>query len=254
MVETDKKRVLATAISPYLDGLREEELIAMDSQAMVSLVNLVLHKGSERIVRKTKEQHLEDLVNSVARMNNLGMNPNFYKNVDPILLGLISCQTQTIAEIDELFQFYKATRHGGRLRDGKSIIDDFEDFSEEDFKNEMEFQLVNSPLRTWPSDETELREGKNWFTDALSSARQMVQGPDGRCGYRRGTFCTAQLSGAFSACGSAMSVPVAGIACFRKFSRLLKGCQECILVVCEAALPSEIDGNCQDLYDWVNED
>merc|ERR1719508_101155 len=82
MVETDKKRVLATTISPYLDGLREEELIAMDSQAMVSLVNLVLHKGSERIVRKTKEQHLEDLVNSVARASNLDMKPKFYKNVD----------------------------------------------------------------------------------------------------------------------------------------------------------------------------
>jgi len=238
MLETDKKRVLATAISPYLEGLREEELIGMDSEAMVSLVNLVLHKGSERIVRKTKEQHLEDLVNSVARMNNLGMNPNFYNNVDPILLGLISCQSQTIAEIDELFQFYKASRHGGSLRDGKSVL---EDFSDEDFENEMEFQLVNSALRT--------REGKNWF----SRMRDRVIGEDGRCGYRRGTYCTGVLATAFSTCGATLSVPAAGFGCFKAFTRILKQCQACVKRACKKATPSKYEYNCDRLYNKIKD-
>merc|ERR1712119_174406 len=54
MEETDKKKELAVAIKPFLEGVREEELVAMDSQALVSLVNLVLHEGSDKAVKKTR--------------------------------------------------------------------------------------------------------------------------------------------------------------------------------------------------------
>jgi len=265
MLETDKKRVLATAISPYLEGLREEELIGMDSEAMVSLVNLVLHKGSERIVRKTKEQHLEDLVNSVARMNNLGMNPNFYNNVDPILLGLISCQSQTIAEIDELFQFYKAARHGGNERDGKGFFDDVEDF-----EDEMEYQLVRK-TKTWSSDETELREGKGWRDrfrsaaeetyDAYDEARQFVTGEDCRCGYRRGTYCFTQLATVFTACAALVSpdpsdtwggFALQGKKCFEGHYNILNRCQECTRDACKAAFkPVDKEHHCGEVYEYI---
>merc|ERR1712112_491016 len=104
MEEKDKKKELAAAISPFLEGVREEELVAMDSQALVSLVNLVLHEGSGNAAKKTRKLHLEDLVKSVARASNLDMKPKFYKNVDPILLALLNCQSKTIAEIHELVE------------------------------------------------------------------------------------------------------------------------------------------------------
>merc|ERR1719186_823898 len=118
MEEKDKKKELAAAISPFLDGLREEELVAMDSQALVSLVNLVLHEGSSTAVKKTRKQHLEDLVKSVARASNLDMKPKFYKNVDPILLSLLNCQSKTIAEIHGLVE----PMAGRSISDGTSEI------------------------------------------------------------------------------------------------------------------------------------
>jgi len=114
MEEKDKKKELAAAISPFLEGVREEELVAMDSQAMVSLVNLVLHEGSGKAVKKTRKLHLEDLVKSVARASNLDMKPKFYKNVDPILLALLNCQSKTIAEIHELVEPMAGADRAGR--------------------------------------------------------------------------------------------------------------------------------------------
>jgi len=118
MEEKDKKKELAAAISPFLDGLREEELVAMDSQALVSLVNLVLHEGSSTAVKKTRKLHLEDLVKSVARASYLNMKPKFYKNVDPILLALLNCQSKTIVEIHELVE-----PMAGADRTGRGIFD-----------------------------------------------------------------------------------------------------------------------------------
>jgi len=120
MEEKDKKKELAAAISPFLDGLREEELVAMDSQALVSLVNLVLHEGSSTAIKKTRKLHLEDLVKSVARASNLNMKPKFYKNVDPILLALLNCQSKTIAEIHDLVE-----PMAGADRTGRGIFDFF---------------------------------------------------------------------------------------------------------------------------------
>merc|ERR1712112_144808 len=114
MEEKDKKKELAAAISPFLEGVREEELVAMDSQALVSLVNLVLHEGSGNAVKKTRKLHLEDLVKSVARASNLDMKPKFYKNVDPILLALLNCQSKTIAEIHELVEPMAGADRAGR--------------------------------------------------------------------------------------------------------------------------------------------
>merc|ERR1712112_734324 len=86
----------------------------MDSQALVSLVNLVLHEGSGNAVKKTRKLHLEDLVKSVARASNLDMKPKFYKNVDPILLALLNCQSKTIAEIHELVEPMAGADRAGR--------------------------------------------------------------------------------------------------------------------------------------------
>merc|ERR1712112_665010 len=118
MEEKDKKKELAAAISPFLEGVREAELVAMDSQAMVSLVNLVLHEGSSKAVKKTRKLHLEDLVKSVARASNLNMKPKFYKNADPILLALLNCQSKTIVEIHELVE-----PMAGGDRTGRGIFD-----------------------------------------------------------------------------------------------------------------------------------
>jgi len=102
MDEIDKKRELAAAIAPYIDGSREDELVALGSESLVSLVNLVLHAGSDKVVKKTKQQHHEELINSVTSAGNRGLKLEFYKNVDPILLGIINCQSITIAQIHEL--------------------------------------------------------------------------------------------------------------------------------------------------------
>merc|ERR1712114_30088 len=118
MEETDKKKELAAAILPFLEGVREAELVAMDSQALVSLVNLVLHEGSGKAVKKTRKLHLEDLVKSVARASNLNMKPKFYKNVDPILLALLNCQSKTIVEIHDLVE-----PMAGGDRTGRGIFD-----------------------------------------------------------------------------------------------------------------------------------
>merc|ERR1719186_152387 len=114
MEEKDKKKELAAAISPFLEGVREAELVAMDSQAMVSLVNLVLHEGSGKAVKKTRKLHLEDLVKSVARASNLNMKHKFYKNADPILLALLNCQSKTIADIHELIEPMAGADRAGR--------------------------------------------------------------------------------------------------------------------------------------------
>merc|ERR1712114_77148 len=118
MEEKDKKKELAAAISPFLEGVREAELVAMDSQALVSLVNLVLHEGSGNAVKKTRKLHLEDLVKSVARASNLDMKPKFYKNVDPILLALLNCKSKTIVEIHDLVE-----PMAGGDRTGRGIFD-----------------------------------------------------------------------------------------------------------------------------------
>merc|ERR550519_1687681 len=90
----------------------------MDSQVMVSLVNLVLHEGSSTAVKKTRKLHLEDLVKSVARASNLEMKPKFYKNVDPIVLALLNCKSKTIVEIHELVE-----PMAGADRTGRGIFD-----------------------------------------------------------------------------------------------------------------------------------
>merc|ERR550519_2092596 len=86
----------------------------MDSQVMVSLVNLVLHEGSSTAVKKTRKLHLEDLVKSVARASNLEMKPKFYKNVDPIVLALLNCKSKTIVEIHELVEPMAGADRAGR--------------------------------------------------------------------------------------------------------------------------------------------
>jgi len=102
MDEIDKKRELAAAIAPYIDGSREDELVALGSESLVSLVNLVLHAGSDKVVKKTKQQHHEELMSKGCSGGDIGLTPQSFEKVDPILLGLINCQANTIKEILEL--------------------------------------------------------------------------------------------------------------------------------------------------------
>merc|ERR1712112_754582 len=143
---------LNSALSTFLCFTKEEtsameELVAMDSQAMVSLVNLVLHEGSGNAVKKTRKLHLEDLVKSVARASNLNMKPKFYKNVDPILLALLNCQSKTIAEIHELVE-----PMAGADRAGRGIFD---------FVNTIKTKITSKISQNIGNKETMLRTKLN---------------------------------------------------------------------------------------------
>jgi len=102
MDEIDKKRALADKIAPYLEETEVEDLLNMGSESLIGLVNLVLHGGDTTLVKKTKKDHLSELINTITSSKRNQQTSEFYQDVNPILLGMINCQSQAIEKVLDL--------------------------------------------------------------------------------------------------------------------------------------------------------
>jgi len=93
--------------------------------------------------------------------------------------------------------------------------------------------------------------------------RTTITGPDGRCGYRRGTFCYTKLTSTFTACAAAIipdpsdvygAIALQAGYCLSGYTGILSKCRECIRDVCKITLtPLRKDQHCNQIYNIIQE-
>ena len=104
--------------------------------------------------------------------------------------------------------------------------------------------------------------------DKYNDFRQVINGPDGRCGFRRGTYCMKKLTTLFAGCSAMLAGPLhtisGGISYVMSASSclgtatvpysMLKYCRECIRDGCEAAMaPMGKDQYCDEMKRYIEE-
>ena len=90
-----------------------------------------------------------------------------------------------------------------------------------------------------------------------SDVSEIFIGPDGRCGYRRGTYCFGQLSTMFAGCATSLTPNLLDLIpgddsaaeeyeCISEYMTVLHRCRECMSDTCQTVLgPLGMNDYCQ---------
>ena len=100
--------------------------------------------------------------------------------------------------------------------------------------------------------------------EAYNVVSEIIYGPDGRCGYRRGTYCASVLPSMFLGCAAfftpePLDTLSAGLAiawqaksCFTGYPYLALKCRECMRDTCAVVLrPVRKDHACEAIYQSI---